>query len=479
VLFSFGTRPGADVVRILWPSGILQAEVAPADKPGAALTGTLEVQELDRKPSSCPYLFTWNGDRFEFVTDFLGGGEMGYWVAPGVRNTPDADEYVRIAGNRLRARDGRYELRVTNELEEAVFLDGVQLVAVDHAAGVEVYPNEGLRAAPEPLHLFAAGDIRPLDGARDDRGHDVLDRLTRIDRRYPDGFALERIRGYAAVHALTLTLPVSATGRRVLLLTGWTDYAFSGDNVAAHQAGLTMIPPALQVRDASGTWRTAIETIGFPAGRPQTVPVDLTGRIPRDAREVRIVTTMRIYWDQAVVDVSAGEAQATMTRLDPVSASLRWRGFSAELTPDGREPFDYDYQRVLATSPWKVLPGRYTREGDVRELLASADDRFVVSRPGDEIAIAFDAAALPPLPAGRARTFLFYATGFSKEMDLNSSSPDRLAPLPFRGMPAYPYSPEQRKAADDVRAYIERYNTRVVKRAVPPIELIPEQKRRD
>ena len=41
------------------------------------------------------------------------------------------------------------------------------------------------------------------------------------------------------------------------------------------------------------------------------------------------------------------------------------------------------------------MPGRYTREGDVRELVGAADDLFVVSRPGDELALAFDATTLP------------------------------------------------------------------------------------
>jgi hypothetical protein len=114
------------------------------------------------------------------------------------------------------------------------------------------------------------------------------------------------------------------------------------------------------------------------------------------------------------------------------------------------------------------MPGDYTREGDVRALLARADDMFVVSRPGDEISLSFDASALPTLPTGWTRTFLLYADGFSKEMDINSASPDELAPLPFHGMKQYPSS---RRWTEAYRAYVERYNTRIVRRAVPAIEL--------
>src|SRR4029453_16909605 len=89
--------------------------------------------------------------------------------------------------------------------------------------------------------------------------------LAHMDRRYPDDFTLEPLRGYAAEHSLTLTLPPApSTGRRMLLMTGGTHYAFSGDNVAAHQRDLRMVPPMLQVPDGAGGWRTVVEDIGFP-----------------------------------------------------------------------------------------------------------------------------------------------------------------------------------------------------------------------
>ncbi|HET7220169.1 MAG TPA: hypothetical protein VFJ02_19070, partial [Vicinamibacterales bacterium] len=306
----------------------------------------------------------------------------------------------------------------------------------------------------------------------DEHGHDVLDRVARLDRQSPDDFRLERVRGYAAEHSLTLTLPDGDANRRVLLLTGWTDYAFSRDNVAAHQSGLKMTPPSLEVLDANGRWRTAIAELGFPVGRPQTVLVDLAGRLPRGARRVRIVTTMRVYWDQILVGTADSSVPVVETRMAATHSQLSWRGFSAYESPDGKEPYGFDYGVVSAASPWKLLPGRYTGEGDVRDLLAAVDDRFVVSRPGDEIALSFDASALPPLREGWTRTFVLHADGFSKEMDVNSASPDELDPLPYHGMTQYPYPLASAPArSDDYRDYIARYNTRIVKKPLPPLEL--------
>lgn len=470
--FGLGKRSAVDAVRVIWPSGVVQAET---EIPNLAGPGAhaVTVTELDRKPSSCPFLYSWNGGRFEFITDFMGGGEMGYWEGPGAHNRPDPDEYVRIRDDQLRERDGRYEIRVTNELEETLYADRFQLIAIAHPSGVEVYPNEGMSDPPRRFKLFVTNDARPPISATDEHGHDVLARISTLDRQYPDDFGLNSVRGYADQHFLTLDLGKPSQRHTLLLLTGWTDYAFSSDNVAAHQAGLSMAPPALQVKDANGKWQTVIDDIGIPVGRPQTVTVDLTGKFLSKSREVRIVTNMRIYWDQILVDTSNEGTPIQVSRLDPWSAQLRWRGFSAEVTPDAHEPFSYDYQQVSARSPWKTMPGRYTREGDVRKLLLRSDDMFVISRPGDEIALSFDAARLFALPKGWKRTFLFYADGFSKEMDINSASPDQVLPLPFHGMKEYPYAlPASYPMTTARRRYIERYNTRIVRSEVPGIDAV-------
>ena len=469
VLFGLGSRAGADVIRVLWPSGVLQSETPSEGQ--SALPPRIHVQELDRKPSSCPFLFTWNGRGFEFVTDFLGGGEIGYWEAPGIRNHPDPEEYVRIRGDQLVARDGRYELRVTNELEEALFLDRIQLLAIAHPAAVDVFPNEGMIDPPRPFELFAATGSYPPPRAVDEAGRDLTNPVSHVDGRYAGAFSMRAIRGYADEHSLTLALDPDRPLPDLLLLTGWTDYAFSTDNVAASQSGLSLRPPRLDARSARGGWRTVIDDIGIPVGRPQTIVADLRRRLPADATELRVVTNMRIYWDAVRLARGANPEVLRVERIDPADAMLRGRGFSAERRAEPPQPLTYDYGRVTTTSPWKALIGAYTREGDVRPLVERSDDRFVISAPGDEIALSFDAMRLSRLPAGWTRTFLLYADGFSKEMDLHSASPDTVAPLPFHGMAEYPYSAaERRPASPAFQRYVEEFNIRRILRALPPLD---------
>lgn len=459
--FGLGYRTKVDALKLLWPAGIVQSELA------VNVSKLNDFPELDRKGTSCPILYAWNGSEYAFVTDFLGGSAIGFLEPGGTRGYPDTDEYVRVTGEQLKAHDGVYSLRMNNQLEEVIFFDAVKLLAVDHPAETDIYPNERLMPAPPypDFKLYSVKAPHPPIAAVDDKGKDILPLISAVDRRYPDDFELLRFKGYAKEHAIELDLGKDAvTAKRVLLLlTAWIDYADSTSNLAAWQAGVDLVPPYVQVKNAKGEWQTVIPQMGFPAGLPKTMTVDLTGKFLCQDSRVRIVTSMRLYWDQILVDTSGGDFPTRVTTLEPMRAELRWRGFPREYSPDGRLPLIYDYRVIEPFAPWKAHLGNYTRYGDVRELLLAPDDMYVITRNGDEMQVDFDARRLPPPPPGWKRDFLVYTDGFGKDMDLNSARPETVGELPFHGMKSYPYAPGDKYPDDEKhREYLRKYNTRTV-----------------
>src|SRR5581483_5563438 len=142
LIVGLGPEKQADVVRMLWPTGVLQDEIeVPAGKEQA-------YTEIDRRGSSCPTLFVWNGQRYELVGDMLGAGVIGHWVAPGERNIPRPTEYIKINRDSVREKNGQLSFRFMEPLEESVYLDQVRLLAVDHPASYDVFPNEYFASNP-------------------------------------------------------------------------------------------------------------------------------------------------------------------------------------------------------------------------------------------------------------------------------------------------------------------------------------------
>jgi Tfp pilus assembly protein PilF len=476
-----GAETEADIVRLLWPTGVLQDEV------GVAARGRHAVTEIDRRGSSCPVLFAWNGSRFEFITDAIGPGVVGHWVAPGVRNTPDPDEYIKVPGASLRPRDGRLHLRFVEPMEEIIYLDHVRLLAVDHPADAEVYPNERFAAAPPfpEFRVVAARGARPPAGAWDHRGRDVLPLLRERDRRYVDALVPLPFKGFVELHWVELDLgEADAAGPLRLLLHGFTDYFTATSVYAAHQAGVTALVPYVEALDAAGNWRRVVDDMGFPAGLRRTMVADLTGKLPPGARRIRIAANLKVYWDQILIDTTPPEGPGAvpyrLSEAPLAAAALGWLGFPREVRGAPAGDISYVYEEVSPSGPYARAAGAYTAFGDVRDLLARRNSRFAIFGAGEEIALEFDAAALPPLPPGWKRDYFFYADGFAKDMDFYAAYGQTVEPLPFHGMQRYPYAPGESYPEDDaaLRYRLQR-NTRLDSgRAAFPFRFrYPEEKR--
>jgi tetratricopeptide (TPR) repeat protein len=460
IVAGLGDSKEADIVRMTWPTGVLQDEIHVAgDKQQNYL-------EMDRRGSSCPTLFVWNGERYQLVADMLGAGVVGHWIGPGQRDIPRPVEYIKVDRNAIREKNGVLSFRFMEPLEEAVYLDQARLLAVDHPAGFDVYPNEYFASNPPypAFKVVMSRDERPPAGAWDEHGHNVLPDL--LAHRYFGDFALTQFQGFAKPHSLTLDLGEPYRGGPLwLLLHGEVEYFSANSMYAASQAGVRAISPLVEALGANGNWVRVEDDMGFPAGGPRTMTADLTGKLPTGTQRIRVTTNLQIYWDSILVSRTLQDSQKGLSvRLSPVPlvrADLGFHGFPLKIegTPPGN--VQYIYETVSATGPYTRPSGTYTRYGDVLPLLTGLDDQLVVFGSGDEVRLDFDPSSLPAPPQGWVRDYFFAANGYEKDMDFYAAEGNFVAPLPFLRMGDYPYQPGQSFPLDDPHLnYLLEYNTR-------------------
>jgi len=473
-----GQEKEADVVRMLWPTGVLQDEI------GVAANKRHDFLEMDRRGSSCPTLFAWDGHEYQLVGDMLGAGVVGHWIAAGdskadrnvVRNIARPTEAIKLDRNSLREKDGRLSFRFMEPLEESVYLDQVKLLAVDHPADVDVYPNEYFASNPPypPFKVVFSNknDARPPAGAWDEHGHNVLPDLL-AHRNFGD-FKVLSFMGFTEPHSLELDLGEPYRGGPLwLLMHGEIEYFSATSMYAADQAHLRPFAPYVEAQVSAGSgakekWVRVVDDIGFPAGGARTMTADLTGKLPLGTRRIRITTNLQIYWDNILISRTSQEtSQDTIhdqsARLTPVSlarAELNFHGFPLKIEDQPPGNVKYIYEKASATGPYTRPAGAYTRYGDVRPLLDSIDDKFVVFGSGDEVALDFDPAKLPALPRGWVRDYFFVANGYEKDMDFYAYRGDTVDPLPFRDMRTYPYPGQSFPTDADHLNYLLEYNTR-------------------
>ncbi|MCK5370499.1 MAG: ASPIC/UnbV domain-containing protein, partial [Cyclobacteriaceae bacterium] len=436
--FGLGQREKADVVRILWTNGVPQNIFSPGSD-----QDLIETQELK---GSCPFLYTWNGEEYVFVKDMMWRSALGMplGIMGGKKAYAFADaseEYLKIPGELLHEKNGKYTIQMTEELWETIYCDEIKLIAVDHPEDVEIYVDEKFAAPPyAELKIYKVKNHQIPISVKDGKGNELQELIGKKDHQYISNFQRAKYQGITEMKDLILDLGnVQNTKDLYLFMNGWIFPTDASINVALSQSDVLKIKhPSLEVINEKGEWEEVIPSIGFPSGKNKTLIVDLSDKFLSSERKLRIRTNMEIYWDY--IFFAKDEAIETeLTNMHPESADYHYRGFSKEFRKGGRYgPYWFDYREVSIGQKWRDLTGTYTRYGDVTELLQEADDMYIIANAGDETTISFDAAKLPKLHEGWKRDFLIYSVGWVKDGDLNTALGQTVEPLPFHGMSQYP-----------------------------------------
>ena len=423
--------------------------------------------ELSLPEGSCPYLYVWDGRRFRFITDLLGAAPLGLPVSEGRFVEADPDEFVWLGGpDGLQPRDGFYDLRITEELREVLYLDAAELVAVDHPPDTEVYTTgKMVPGRPFPPHdIVALGHLRPLLHAERSDGLDLTQALLEVDQQMasPVEISIPQLRGLAEPWWLTLDYGLLPVDRPLVLgITAWLRFGGGMANIAAsHHPGLPFPFPTLEVETPGGGWQPVDVVFGTPAGKTKNFIVDLTGKLPSGSRRLRIRTAYEIHWDRIALLEKLDASAARITRIKPAAATLRYRGFSEFEPAPWTQPLTPNYDRANLNPAWRITPsGWCTRYGPVEELVAHRDNALVLLNGGDELVLLFPAEAFPEPPAGTRRGFFLFSSGWDKDSDFHCEKGWEVGPLPWHGMDDQLYGRQERPVFDG-DDWITRYNTR-------------------
>ena len=424
-----------DFVAITWSDGVFQTELN-------LETGKVHrIEETQRQLSSCPVLFVWNGEEFEFVSDLLGVGGMGYAVAPGEYATPRPWENFQLPNDLIKPKDGLYQIKIAEPMEEACYLDSVGMTAWDLPPGWHMVLDERMGLA-EPLPTgeprFYRRELLPQK-AVNDREMDVTASIQKVDHKAAETPPVDhRFIGYLTdEHILTLDFATDINGHGAMLVVdGWVEYPYSQTNFAAWQASRTLEAPTLEALGSDGKWTTVLKQFGYPAGMPRRMSVPLDS-LPKNTKSLRLRTNQEIYWDRIAVAYAEPCPEARRNPLKLQKATLADDGFAKRTTAAQRLPQYNDGKRAPLWDA-RHQAGFYTELGEVTPLLdGPADDALAIFGPGEAVTLAFLPQDGAP-QAGWTRVHVLETAGWCKDMDLYTLNGETLGPLPTSGKPKEP-----------------------------------------
>ncbi|MBW2261999.1 MAG: fibronectin type III domain-containing protein [Deltaproteobacteria bacterium] len=400
-------------------------------------------------PGSCPFLFAWTGDGYDYLTDIQGpaiGLPASVLTTQNIKHY--RPEYVVLEGLQEDG-SGRTRIKIRETQTEITYVDELELLVVDHPEGSRIVSSTAESTYSygyaDPFVIVTTGDPRPPVSVTNKKGQGVLEALAR-----KDGVIADATSPYIVLDFGTIKNPEHAR----LVIDGWSVYD------RRKYPSKKLVQPFVEVRSKKGKWIKA-RSFGNPAGDMKRMAVDISGLLRSDDHRIRIhmgkVHAIRWVIDSIALDDS--EPVTVVTK--HVRASLATLSHGG-LVPHSRANLVHPTIARDDSMPdnehaWSY--GSFTRYGDVLELLESADDTFAILRHGDALEVFFPAVERPA--KGMRRTYVLVANLFYKHLSLS----DLVTPLPYQGMGTYPCSgyPEDAEHA----AYLEEYQTRTYEK--PPL----------
>ena len=426
--------------------------------------------------SSCPFIFTFDGTKYNYIIDASSSATLGSGLDPDLWNQnpfykdgayPNPESYVKVPHGYLvpQTADAQdyYDIKTTFELNEVNYYDQAALQVIDHSPAVDVFPdyrNNG------QIHTISKTAPAPVSVTTQD-GRDVTSLVAANDNVYWHSSKLNN----PSYLIIKLSDDVTTPAHLKIAIKKGKEGQFTGSKGSdkiqyKNSSGVFVDLPANKNpfsstrAGASKSSRNLANTYGV-----DTKVIDLSGLSIKDNEIKFSMTNNQLQWDidWLAVDTDADET-VTTTTLAPNYADLHFRGVSKRVPTnpnDKNMQIDQpDYAQVIKTiGEGQPMHGNVTKYGDVLPLLTTVDNKFVIPVQGDELSLKY---AVPAQADGTERDFIYKSWDYHKSW--HAPMGDTVGPLPFNEMTRFPYktSEEDYPSDADHNEYQATYNTRVI-----------------
>jgi tetratricopeptide (TPR) repeat protein len=420
-----GVNKTIDYIDLEWSDGVYQTEL------GLETSKYYKITETQRQLSSCPVIFAWNNGKYEFVSDVLGVGGIGFALGRHEYGSPRPWENYLLTNDQLSSHEGVFKLQFSEPMEESAYLDEFQIEVVDVPDTFNILLDERMGISlPKVTGEIVSyqNKINPIrvinQNNTDVTGAALITDKVAIEIENNDS----RFLGLVDEQVIKMEFDQDLLGNYQFIMNGWVEYGYSQTMFAAWQAGKIAHAPTLEYF-ANGQWNVLLKEFGYPAGMPRSASVAV--QIPQETRKLRIRTNMEVYFDELSLVVPTPIDSIIKHQMTLQSAQLKVYGFPQRTNNRQRVP-SYDVNRIHPFWDTRYMEGAYTQLGEIKPLLEKSDNALAIIAAGESIEFTF-IDDLPKLKNGYTRFYLLKFIGWAKDMDILTLNGETLAPIPKNG----------------------------------------------